>query len=443
MRVLEVCCGAGGLSLGLIRAGFEIGLAIDFWPDALKVYKRNVPQAKSLLRKRHHARVGDLSDLLGLVPQVLPHRWDMIAGGPPCQDFSSAGLRIEGSRADLTLAYAMFIAIIRPRWILMENVPGARKSEAWSRARTILKRAGYGLTEKVVDASYYGVPQARRRFIVVGRLDEADGFFESAIDSAKSERPMTVRDLLGDTVGVQPGGDYPRDMRVFYLRPFKGRSGVRSIDAPCPTIISKSGEPATKSYKIKHENDIIPPDQAPPLTTEQMSRIQGFPEGWAWDDVRSEGKRRQMIANAMPSPLAEAIGRLILARDTGTSIPEIEPDFVDWLSRDKKLEGQELRNRKSQLNRARRLLKGRMLADVEAETVLLKQTNEFVTLSTSVKSDLIKALRLHSEWRNHPPIRLPKPEYDPHDDDWGYDDEPRKPPNLLGLAERIALSRTD
>ncbi|MFC4171514.1 DNA cytosine methyltransferase [Microvirga sp. GCM10011540] len=397
MRVVEVCCGAGGMSLGLSRAGFRVDRAIDVWPAALRVYRDNIPKT-SLLSHQHHARQGDLSDLIALVPHVLGLRCDLIAGSPPCQDFSSAGSRIEGTRADLTLGYAIFVAAVRPRWILMENVPNARASIAWRQARTVLKRAGYGLTEQIVDASEYGVGQARQRFIVVGRLGEADGFLDEAIEAAKSKRPTTVRDMLGDDVGVHPGGDYPPDTRVFFVRPFKNGRGVRSIDEPCPSIIRTTGEKASRNYR-PHPHDIAPHDKVPPLTSEQLSRLQGFPKDWSWRAIKTVRERDQMIANAVPAPLAEAIGRLIVARDKGESIPAVEPAYVKWLSSTKDLSGPVLRNRKAHLNRARKLLKGRILADLEAEIALLESAKEFTVLAPSVKSDLRLALRLHAEWR--------------------------------------------
>jgi len=208
MRVIEVFCGAGGMSLGLKRAGFQIDLCIDFWREAFGVYRRNIKSRFLLARGTGHTVRADLSQLLTIVPAALLRRCDMVAGGPPCQDFSSSGSRIEETRADLTLAYAIFVATLRPRWVLMENVPEARSSNAYARARTILKRSGYGLAEKVLDMSLYGVPQARERFIVIGRLDEADGFLESALRAAANDRPMSVRDLLGDDVGVHPGGGH-------------------------------------------------------------------------------------------------------------------------------------------------------------------------------------------------------------------------------------------
>lgn len=434
MRVAEICSGAGGLSLGLKNAGFRIKRVVDLSPEALAVYRRNLGTQSRLARAPDRFRVlkGDLSDLLSLAPWIISANVDMIAGGPPCQDFTPVGNRLEGDRAKLSLAFAMLIAIVRPRWMLMENVPDAAESMAWENARLVLKRAGYGLCERELDASLYGVPQARRRFIVVGRLDEEDGFLDSAIEAAKTKLPTTVRDVLGDDVGVHPGGSHPPSTRVFFIRPFTGGRGVRSIDEPCLTVIRSSGDKAGPKYQA-HEGDLAPAHVVPPLTLEQLSLVQGFPSWWDWTAARTLGDRRLMIANAVPPPLAEAVGRVILARDRGESIPALEPEFSVWLRNEKGLSGGTLRNRRSQVNRARKLLSGRILADSDMEVVLLQRTKEFMTLAPSTRSDLLAALRLHAEWReSRKPVPAPQesaPGWDPLDD--VVTEEERRPPKSL------------
>ena len=87
----------------------------------------------------------------------------IIIGGAPCQDFSSAGKRDETlGRADLTLNLTKIIAEIKPEWFVVENVPRIEKSRILQEAKEILKNVGYGLTEKIIDASYCNVPQNRK-----------------------------------------------------------------------------------------------------------------------------------------------------------------------------------------------------------------------------------------------------------------------------------------
>ncbi|MBB3999692.1 MULTISPECIES: DNA cytosine methyltransferase [Aureimonas] len=432
MRTVELFCGAGGLSLGLGRAGCEVARAIDVWPEAVAVYRANLGD---------HAEVADIGDLLAVAPAVAALRPELICGGPPCQDFSAAGRRVEGERASLMVAFAMVVVVARPRWVLMENVPQAAKSAAWATARELLVRAGYGLSEAVVCASRYGVGQSRRRLIVVGRLGEADGFLASSIRAAASDRPTTIRDVLGGEVGevvhAHPrhagkrrlwSSDGPMPtirestrrplpanadlsaadrallaLGALYVRPFGGGRGVRSVDEPCPAIVRTSAEPPGPRYlSAPHRDDIAPAGSVPCLTREQASRLQGFPAGWDWSAGGRLRNVDQMIANAVPSGLAEAIGRVIMARDRGETVPALEPGFSTWL-RAKGVVGQTLRNRRTQLGRARRLLGGRILADLAAELAMLEAVEGFAKLSTGVRSDLRAALRLHAEWRAIPP----------------------------------------
>ena len=94
-----------------------------------------------------------------MVERISAHTPDIIIGGPPCQDFSQAGKRQEGERANLTECFAHIVKSVRPKWFLMENVDRAQRSQAYLMARKIFVKAGYGLTEKVLNANVFGVPQ--------------------------------------------------------------------------------------------------------------------------------------------------------------------------------------------------------------------------------------------------------------------------------------------
>lgn len=434
MRAVELFAGAGGMSLGLKRAGFDVIAAYDSWQVAVDVYRANLGG---------FVRQADLKDLYAIAPAIIAQRPDLIAGGPPCQDFSSAGERVEGERAGLTRAFGMFVCVVRPTWFLMENVPGAAKSEAWADARAMLVRAGYGLTEAKLNASSYGVPQSRKRLFVVGRLGEQDGFLESALAAARSERPMTVRDMLGDALGDafyahprHPGKrgvwdvdepaptmrgssrrpmpasyqPHPADAALvaagaFFARPYHDGRGVRTLDEPAPSIVRTSRERPRQSHLDRpHPADAVHPSAAAVLTQEQVSRIQGFPAGWDWSaaNVRDVD---QMIANAVPAPLAEAIGRVILAREAGESIPEIQGRFSQWLRREQGFSKPAIWNCRTRVNRARRLLGGRTFADGAAEIAALEAAEGFDALTTGTKSDLRRALRLYREWQTSPKTR--------------------------------------
>lgn len=416
MRAVDLFCGAGGLSLGLGRAGIEIVGAVDSWDAAVEVYRKNVGD---------HVRLGNIRDVVAVAPIIMDMRPDIICGGPPCQDFSTAGPRVEGERAELMVAFAMTIAVIRPDWFLMENVAPAHKSATWARSRAILKRAGYGLTEIVIDASWYGVAQTRKRLIVVGRRDEADGFLATEINAARHSRQTTIRDILSDDIGGQVyihphrygcTADWPTDAlgpmpqtasqrsgassgQYIFVRPFGGGRGVRSIDEPAPALVRTSREPPAVGYLANPSPmDPMPANQVPHLSQQQTSLLQGFPKDWEWSAARRVRDIDQMIANAVPAPLAEAIGRVILARHRGESVPATADGFSDWLKA-QGVVGQVLRNRRHALGRARRLLGGRLYADIGEELRALEEADGFANLSPSTRSDLRAALRMHADWR--------------------------------------------
>jgi DNA (cytosine-5)-methyltransferase 1 len=137
------------------------------------------------------------------------------------------------------------------------------------------------------------------------------------------------------------------------------------------------------------------------LTQEQVSRIQGFPVGWDWSSTPSRDVD-QMIANAVPAPLAEAIGRVILARESGETIPGIEGRYGQWLRRRHGFTKLAVRNAKSRLNRARRFLNGRTFADTAMELSALESIPDFARLSKGMRSDLRAALRIYREWQSEP-----------------------------------------
>ena len=135
MKVIDLFSGAGGMSLGFLQAGYDIVAAVDNWDQAVKCYSSNF--------QNHIAYKMDLSDWKGVVRKFIDSKYDIVIGGPPCQDFSEAGDQIEGDRAALTTSFARIIAKLRPKFFVMENVPLALKSNAYRAARGILKRAKY------------------------------------------------------------------------------------------------------------------------------------------------------------------------------------------------------------------------------------------------------------------------------------------------------------
>lgn len=292
MRVVDLFCGCGGLSLGFEKAGMEVVAGYDNWNPAIATYMYNF---------KHPINKVDLFDAESASRHISQYSPDMIIGGPPCQDFSSAGLRNEDNgRGDLTLSYAKIVETIRPTWFMMENVSTITKTRKLAQAKEIFKNAGYGLTQIVVDASYCGVPQKRKRFILIGKLGEDDNFMLDCIKSHFATKPMTVKDYFGDKI----------DFEYYYRHPRSyARRGVFSVHEPSPTVRGVN-RPIPSGYTLHSNDPVSTLSGIRPLTTLERSMIQTFPETFIFSGNKSEIE--QMIGNAVPVNLGVFVAKCIL-----------------------------------------------------------------------------------------------------------------------------------
>jgi DNA (cytosine-5)-methyltransferase 1 len=290
MKTVDLFSGCGGLSLGFQNAGFEIQAAFDKWAPAVKVYRDNF---------NHPIYDTDLGSEEGLefVKNLKPQ---MIIGGPPCQDFSSAGKRDETlGRADLTISFANIVASAKPEWFVMENVERIIKSRILKEAIQIFKHAGFGISYQVLDASFCGAPQSRKRFFLVGHKHSSDNFLNPYFNKNLSSKPMTLFDYFGKSLGVEYYYRHPRSY---------ARRGIFSIYEPSPTIRGVN-RPIPKGY-TKHEGDPVEiSDKIRPLTTKERSLIQTFPKDFIFNGSKTD--LEQIIGNAVPVKLGEYVANCI------------------------------------------------------------------------------------------------------------------------------------
>jgi DNA (cytosine-5)-methyltransferase 1 len=290
MKVIDLFAGCGGLTLGFQQAGFDVVAAFDHWQPAIDVYQTNF---------QHTIFNIDLSTIMdySLFTQWKP---DIIIGGPPCQDFSSAGKRNENNgQGNLTVSFAEIVCHVKPQCFVMENVERIISSEKLKFVKELFRKAGYGLTESILDASLCGVPQIRKRYFLIGLLESEDQFLEYYIAKNKQQKQMTLHDYFGSSLGIEYYYRHPRSY---------ARRGIFSIYEPSPTIRGVN-RPIPKGY-TKHEGDSIDDlSKVRPLTTEERSFIQTFPENFVWKGTKTE--KEQMIGNAVPVKLAEFVARRI------------------------------------------------------------------------------------------------------------------------------------
>ena len=293
MRCVDLFSGCGGLSLGFQNAGIDVLAAIDNWDKAVDVYNANFS---------HKCYLQDLKDEKGTLEIIKKYAPDMIAGGPPCQDFSSAGKRDESlGRADLTHHFANIVCAYRPQWFIMENVERIKRSQILSDVVKQYTDKGYGLTTVILDASYCNVPQARKRFFLIGGLGIQHNAIMPIIRKNLNTKQMTIRDYLGDSLGLDYYYRHPRNY---------SRRGVFSIDEPSPTVRGVN-RPLPSGYK-KHKGDPehVNLSDVRPLTTIERSYLQTFPKTFKFEGTKTN--LEQMIGNAVPVNLASFLAKGIL-----------------------------------------------------------------------------------------------------------------------------------
>lgn len=292
MKIIDFFSGCGGMSLGFQNAGYEVLSAFDNWKPALEVYRKNFAN--------HIAFDIDLSEFNGDASFFSAFNPEMIIGGAPCQDFSSAGKRDESiGRADLTITFSQIIKAVSPKWFVSENVDRAVTSKAYAKAKNTLKEAGYALTEKVLDASLCGVPQARKRLFLIGELNGVENGLDYYLKKNLSHNPMCLRDYFGDSLGVKHYYRHPRSYQ---------RRGIFSIDKPSPTIRGVN-RPVPPKY-VNHPGDTsLVTDELRSLTTKERSMIQTFPKDFIFEGTKAN--LEQMIGNAVPVKMAEYVGNCI------------------------------------------------------------------------------------------------------------------------------------
>lgn len=289
--VVDLFSGCGGLSLGFANSGFNVVAAFDNWGPAIEVYRKNFNHP---IIKKDLSNTSDLKDIKSFKP-------DVIIGGPPCQDFSSAGHRNEKlGRADLTISFSKIISEVKPKYFVMENVPRIQKSGILS---TVIKRfakSGYGLTHIVLDASRCGVPQIRKRFVLIGELGGKNNFLLSQLMNGLSEKQTTVFDFFGDSLGFKYYFRVPRSY---------SRRGIYSIYEPSMTIRGVD-RPVPRGYP-GHPADPVPLNhRIRTLTFKERSLIQTFPSNFIFEG--SKTTLNQLIGNAVPVKLAEYISARLM-----------------------------------------------------------------------------------------------------------------------------------
>jgi DNA (cytosine-5)-methyltransferase 1 len=338
---VDLFCGAGGMSLGLSRAGFELLLGVDADPACVKTIQAN---PRHLDHQVVQTRVEDLGsagvlELTGLRPGEL----DLLAGGPPCQGFSwqrTVGGDFD-DRNDLALSWAGFVEALHPRLAMMENVPaitGRRGAPTLAAVVQRLLAAGYSVEHRVLDAAEFGVPQRRRRFVLVAWRSDG-GIRPFCWPDPLPAPPTTVRQAIAHLPSPPADGSelpgWPNHRadrlspinleRIRALGPGQGREHLPArLLAPCHRLpaerIGHRGvygrmawdEPAptiTARFDSFTRGRFGHPDQDRTISLREGAILQGFPADYVF--VGSKVEVARQIGNAVPPPFAAALGKAL------------------------------------------------------------------------------------------------------------------------------------
>lgn len=354
--------------------------AFDNWELAVKCYNHN--------NENECAEQLDLSDIDSAYAAIYVHHPNIIIGSPPCQDFSNAGLRAEGERANLTYTYAEIVTRIMPDYFVMENVPRAKKSDAYTRATKLYAKCGYGLTEVVLDASRCGVPQHRSRFFCIGARGDSNGFLLGNIFSGYIQNEITVSEYF-----LANGYDLNIDAYYRHPRTYERRA-IFSVDEVSPTIRGVN-RPRPGNYTL-HTGDVVDMDeliQIRNLSLTERAYIQTFPANFDFEEIDiSTVHLEQMIGNAVPVQLAAFVAQCLNQYIGGEHMQD-KTRFAQWLRSEKKYTDRTISDTFSRINRALNLLPAdenmvdhHYIADLEA-------TAGFQALPVDIRSQIRRALR--------------------------------------------------
>jgi len=314
---IDLFCGAGGLSLGFDRAGFQNIFSVEFNKDFAMTYKMNFPNHRLIVNDIKNINEKQIKEYVG------NNKIDVIIGGPPCQGFSIAGIIgrnfIDDERNRLFKEFVRFVSVIKPRMFVLENVAALERHNKGKTIKQIVKAfsdQGYTIKHKVLNAVNYKVPQERRRLFIVGVKGNQNNFqypipknkiisIKEAIDDLpklsngetsdiENHKAMKhTKQMLKKMSYIKDGGD--RNDIPNHIRPKSGdsRKYIR-YDSKKPSFCV-TGD----MRKIFHYN------QNRALTCRELARLQTFPDWFKF--YGNVGKVQQQIGNAVPVVLAEAI----------------------------------------------------------------------------------------------------------------------------------------
>ncbi len=335
---IDLFSGAGGLTLGFKEAGIKTVRAVEIDPYRVETFAKHTPDAEIID-----------ADITRVNLRKYRNTVDVLYGGPPCQPFSSGGLRNgQADSRDMMPHFIDAVRTIRPEAFFMENVPGLTAGDRRAYFVAILNELrvlGYHVTWKVLNAADYGVPQNRRRLFVVGMRERMFRFPKETHGPGRTRAYLTVNDVLPP---YQVGE--PNPSLVFYAKnpdlrpsPFDGHlfnGGGRPIDKsqPSDTILASAGGNKTHFFDDlgivpEYHRHLLaggaPGEGVVPgarrLTVLESATLQTFPSSVVFCGPRSV--QYHQVGDAVPPKLAAVLGRALVRQLLAQSDNDLEEDL--------------------------------------------------------------------------------------------------------------------
>lgn len=330
MKIIDLFCGIGGLSLGFERAGFEVVSAIDMWKDAIITYNHNRKEKVAEIKTVEDFNVNELPDI------VKKHRITGIIGGPPCQGFSTVGKRkIDDPRNKMYLEFYKAVKLASPDFFLIENVKGMLTLNKGAFVKDLIERfglqgLGYTISYQLLNAADYGIPQNRYRVFYVGIKDKKFDF------PKPFDYKLTAKDGISDLEGAtsecygsNPQNDFQAKLRGGLEKPLN--QDYTNHSEQTISIISQVPDGGnirdlpTEIWQVRkynkafermgtfkpsntidtgHRNYFHYSEPRIP-TVRESARLQSFPDNF--EIIGTRGSQYKQVGNAVPPMLAQII----------------------------------------------------------------------------------------------------------------------------------------